>query len=293
MAGLTMSIADAYQTCADITRREARNFSYGIRLLPPPKRQAMSAVYAMARRIDDIGDGGLPGAEKLRRLAATRDALHRLAGGSADDGDPVLRALGDAAARLPIPLDAFDDLIAGCEDDVNGRRYATFDELVEYCRRVAGSIGRLSVGVYAPSQLEAARPLADDLGVALQLTNVVRDICEDRVTGRIYLPAEDLRRFGCRLDLDAQQRIADPPDRFAELIRFQAGRAQLWYDRGLTLLPLLDRRSAACTAAMAGIYRRLLQRMAADPDPIRRRRLSLSTGAKVVVAARALTGGTP
>ena len=279
----------AYAVCEDITRHEARNFSYGIRLLPRERRLAMSAVYATARRIDDIGDGDLPAREKAALLCRTRASLHALGtGGPADPDDPVLVALDDARRHLPIPLEAFDDLIDGCEADVEGRSYGTIDEVVGYCRCVAGSIGRLSLGVYDPPERARALPLADALGVALQLTNILRDLREDRLVGRVYLPAEDLRRFGCRLDVGAEGDLEDAPDAFAALVRFEADRAEQWYALGLGLLPLLDWRSAACTAAMAGIYHRLLAEIAADPEQVRSRRLSLSTATKAAVAARAL-----
>ncbi|MGH3445771.1 MAG: squalene/phytoene synthase family protein, partial [Nocardioidaceae bacterium] len=172
-----------------------------------------------------------------------------------------------------------------------GTEYATFSELEHYCRCVAGSVGRMSVGIYHPRRLEECWQLADALGIALQLTNILRDLREDRLVGRIYLPAEDLERFGCTLDVDAHGRLSDPADRFAELVRFEADRAEGWYARGLRLLPLLDRRSAACTAAMAGIYHRLLRSIAADPDVVRDSRLSLPATTKLGVAARALVRG--
>jgi 15-cis-phytoene synthase len=281
------SIDAAYRECEQITRQQARNFSYGIRLLPPQKRRALSAVYAFARRIDDIGDGSLPAAEKHARLRQTRAALHRLPGDRG--GDPVLTALGDAAGRLPIPLAAFDELIDGCAADVQGRRYATSEGLIWYCRCVAGSIGRLSLGVFGTTDPRRASVFADALGVALQLTNILRDLVEDRANGRVYLPAEDLDRFGCTLRLDAHG-FADPPERLITLVRFEAERAERWYDEGLRLLPMLDRRSAACTAAMAGIYRRLLARLAEDPLAVARSRLSLPPREKAWVAARALAG---
>jgi phytoene synthase len=285
---MRLDAADA--ACEDITRHEARNFAYGIRLLPRVRRQAMSAVYATARRIDDIGDGDLPPADKAALLHAARTTLRHLGeGGPSDADDPVLVALSDASRHLPIPLDAFDDLIDGCEADVAGRTYATIDEVVGYCRCVAGSIGRLSLGIYDPPDRSRALPLADALGVALQLTNILRDLREDRLAGRVYLPVSDLRRFGCSLDVDPSGDLDDPPDAFAALVRFEADRAEAWYARGLALLPLLDWRSAACTAAMAGIYHRLLAHIAADPEQVRSRRLSLSSATKAAVAARALT----
>ena len=283
-----LSVADDYRVCEQITREQARNFSWGIRLLPPPKRSALSAVYALARRIDDIGDGDLPGERKLALLAETRAQVADL---SAHADDAVLRALADAADRLPIPVDAFNDLIDGCEMDVRGTEYKTIDDLVGYCRCVAGSIGRLSLGVFAPSGVDLARAseLADTLGVALQLTNILRDIREDLLNGRVYLPLDDLELFGVELVIGDDGTLDPRHGALAELIRFEAARAWGRYDEGLALLPMLDRRSAACCAAMAGIYLDLLQRIAADPGPVLRTRLSLSTGEKLRVAAAALS----
>jgi phytoene synthase len=282
-------VAAAYRECERITREQARNFSWGIRLLPEAKRNALSAVYAMARRIDDIGDGTLPAEEKLRLLARARvGALN-----PADHGDdPVLIALDDASRRLPIPLKAFGDLVDGCEMDVTGRTYADLDQLVEYCRHVAGSIGRLSLGVFDPTLSDAdvgrAAELADALGVALQLTNILRDIREDLGNGRVYLPTDDLALFECELGVLPDGTL-DPADgALAEVIRFEAARAWGYYDRGLQLLEVLDRRSAASCAAMAGIYRELLGRIAADPGVVMRGRTSLSTRSKLGVAGRSL-----
>jgi 15-cis-phytoene synthase len=290
-AALAPELAAAYAACAEITRRQARNFSYGIALLPPPKRRAMTAVYAVARRIDDIGDGDLPADTKLSLLEQTRNELAALSRREPSPAsDPILTALADASSRLPIPLESFQDLIDGCIADVSGRHYDDFDSLIWYCRRVAGSIGQLSVGVYGVvDDTGKTFQLADALGVALQLTNILRDVREDRHNGRIYLPQQDLDRFGCTLPLDEAGNIADPSDRFAALIRFEADRARRWYDDGLRLLPLLDHRSAACTAAMAGIYRRLLDKIAAAPAAVTTSRLSLSGPAKLTVAVRAIT----
>lgn len=289
-----MNIDTAYAACRAITRGEARNFSYGIALLPPAQRRAMTAVYAAARRIDDIGDGELPDQQKVQALAALRASLLAVRDQdrpAADTVDPVLLAVADTARRFPLPLTAFGEIVDGCLADVTVHTYATFNELVEYCRCVAGAVGRLSVGIYRPRRLAEAWEPADALGVALQITNILRDVREDRLAGRVYLPAEDLERFGCRLDADGDGNLTDPPEAFAALIRFQADRAQMWYDRGATLLPLLDRRSAACTAAMAGIYHRLLGIIAADPDAVRTRRVSLPAAQKAAVAARALAKG--
>jgi phytoene synthase len=278
----------AYRACEDITRREAANFHYGIRLLPRDKRQAMSAVYAFARRVDDIGDGDDAGPAKLAALEAERAQLAAIADGptaerrprGAPGGDPVTVALADAHVRFGLPLEALDLLIDGVELDVRDTRYETFDDLVVYCRDVAGSIGRLCLAVFTGGDGNGHAALADDLGVAMQLTNILRDVREDYEHGRVYLPAEDLRRFGC----------SAPPEISAELIHFEALRAREWFDRGLRLVDVLDGRSASCVLAMTGIYRRILERIMSQPDEILQRRISLPTWEKAWLAARSLAG---
>jgi phytoene/squalene synthetase len=271
LGGDAMDVAAAYRHCEEITWSQARNFSYGIRLLPPDKRRALAAVYAFARRIDDIGDGTLPPADKLAALAEARASVTALAGGDtppgdAGPGDLVLVALADAGRRFPIPLEAFGELIDGCEADVRGTSYTTFDDLRNYCRCVAGSIGRLSLGVFG-----------------------TRDVREDYRDGRIYLPAEDFKRFGTELRPNGSGWPAADP-KLVDLVVFEAERARDWYSRGLQLMPMLDRRSAACTGAMAGIYFRLLQNMAAAPELVLQRRVSLSPGQKAMVAVKSLAG---
>jgi phytoene synthase len=263
----------ARRHCAQITRRQAANFYYGMRLLPAPKRDALFAIYAFARRVDDIGDGTLPPAEKRRLLEQAAQSLSR-----PPDGDPVLVALRDAERSFPLPRQSFLDLIEGVRMDVDGTRYERFDQLVVYCRRVAGSIGRLCVAVFGSDDPRAGE-LADDLGVALQLTNILRDIREDAACGRTYLPAEDLARFG-----------APSPESIRALVAFEAARAREWYSRGMELTGMLDRRSAACVLAMSGIYRRLLERIESDPAAILERRVALEPWTKIGVAARSLLG---
>jgi len=300
---------EAYAACEQITWEQARNFAYGIRLLPPPKRHALATVYAFARRIDDIGDGDLPPADKTAALESARVQVQALtAGESPDEGDPVLVALADVGRRFGVQLAAFGELIDGCQADVSGASYKTFDDLLWYCRCVAGSIGRLSLGVYrgdrgvvpperqsvyGASEPEKQAKMADDLGVALQLTNILRDVREDYRNGRVYLPAEDLAKFGLEF---APFGEPEPfPEtvmqaRFASLVEFEAARAREWYASGMRLLATIDRRSAACTGAMAGIYRRLLERIARQPGAVLQGRMSLPAGEKALVAAQALAG---
>ena len=275
-------IDEAYEHCRDVTRASATSFYYGMRLLPRSRRSALYAVYAFARRIDDIADGGASKDVRLGALSGARGDLARL---GEETDDPVLVALGDACRLFPLPREALGELIDGAIMDVEGRTYGTFAELVGYCRHVGGTIGRLSLGVFgAEDKGLHAMSLADDLGVAFQLTNILRDVREDRDEGRVYLPQEDLELFGCSLEpghTDAG---------FAELIRFEADRAEGWYARGLGLLPLLDRPSASCVSAMAGVYRRLLHRIAREPERVLDGRLSLPGWEKGWVAARSLVG---
>ena len=277
-----MDLTEAYRECERITWSQARNFAYGIRLLPPAKRRGLAVIYAFARRIDDIGDGTMPADRKITDLEQARQAVLNLNGNSHDD--PVLFALADVKRHFPVQVEAFGELIDGCVADVRGTSYETFDDLLWYCRCVAGSIGRLSLGIFGTSHdLDEAARLADSRGVALQLTNILRDIREDHQNGRIYLPAEDLVKF--EVDLDAPS-----PSQFTRLVEYEAERARDWYAAGWRLLPMLDRRSAACTGAMAGIYRQLLEQIAAQPGAVLSSRVSLSTGEKAMVAVRALAG---
>jgi len=311
-------VAAAYGHCEAVTRAQAANFFYGIRLLPRERRRAMSAVYAFARRVDDIGDGTLAREDKLVRLDEQAQALRALApasaetpagaaaapaGGAHDAADPVMVALADASRRFALPADALVELVEGVRMDVHGVAYQSFDELLVYCRRVAGGIGRLCLAVFglrdagAASDAELAERLADELGVALQLTNILRDLREDAQAGRVYVPAEDLRRFGVIADdgkplaaivaaLDGERHA----DALPALMRFEAARAREWFDRGIALAEMLDRRSAACVLAMAGIYRRLLARIDAHPEEAMRRRMSLPAHEKAWVAARGMLG---
>jgi 15-cis-phytoene synthase len=289
-----VNLEAAYAECERITTAEAKNFAWGIKLLPAPKRRALSAVYAFARRIDDIGDGDLPGDQKLADLAKARE---QVTAGEPPADDPVLVALFDAATHFPIPLGAFEELVHGCELDVTGTRYRTFDDMLGYCRDVAGSIGRLSLGVFAPPRLledgsdddrARAAGFADTLGLALQVTNILRDVREDLGNGRVYLPQADLDLFGCTLQLLPDGSLDPQGGALAEVVRFEAARAAGLYDEGFRLLPMLDHRSRACCAAMAGIYRELLTRLAEDPRQMMTGRASLPAATKLRIAGKAL-----
>jgi phytoene synthase len=294
----------AYEHCRRVARESGSSFYAGMRLLPPERRDALFAIYALARRIDDIADGDLPAADKLELLEGTRADIVGIdegsgvgstepprsggagfAGAESRNLDPVLVAVADTARRFPVSLAAFAELVEGAELDVRGAEYTTFAELEHYCRCVAGSIGRLALGVFECSDRVLGAELADELGVALQLGNILRDLAEDLACGRIYLPREDLERFGCAA---VDGRIDGPVEL---VVAFEAQRGLERLARGLGLVPLLDRRSAACVLAMTGAYRRLLLRIASDPEAVLRGRLSLRRWEKGLVLARSVIGG--
>jgi 15-cis-phytoene synthase len=241
----------AYAEVERLTRQRARNFAYGIMLLPRPKRRAIAAIYAFARRVDDIADGPAPDAEKRARLEELRAAIEAPPG-----EDPTLVALADARSRFPIPGDALHALVDGGVQDTEQTRYRDFAELEAYCKQVAGAVGRACVAVYGSDEFERA----ERLGVALQLINIIRDVREDWGLGRVYLPQDELRRFGVPEDDIAEARVTGP---WRELMAFQASRARAFLDEGLTLLRYLDARSAACVFTFAGLYRETLERIEA------------------------------
>jgi phytoene synthase len=276
-----MTVDDAYAEAARITRREARNFAWGIAVLPRPKRLAIAALYAFARRVDDIADdGALPVEERRRGLAACRAAVEALPEAPADDA--VLVALADATQRYGVPRSALLDLVSGGLMDAQKTRYASWEELREYCRCVAGAVGLACLAVYQPSDPVAAPPRAEALGLALQQINIMRDVAEDWRLGRVYLPQDERERFGvAEADL-AAGRVSPA---WHALMEHQGARAETLLCDGLGLLPLLDRRSALCVRAFAGIYRGLLVQMRGRGYDVFSRRPQLSAVGKVRAVA--------
>ena len=251
---------NAYSLALRITRREARSFAWGIRVLPRSKRRAVAALYAFARRVDDIADDGSLAAEERRsRLEACRAAVEGLP--ESQDGDLVLVALADAVVRYEIPRQALLDLVAGGLMDVDRTRYASWEELREYCRRVAGAVGIACAAVYGPSEPEEAMRHAETLGLALQQINIIRDVAEDWRLGRVYLPQDELERFGVT---EANIGAGRTGPEWRELMEHQALRAEQLLAAGLQLLRHLDPRSALGVRSFAGTYRALLEQMRAS-----------------------------
>ena len=278
-----MNVKEAYADALRITRREARNFAWGIMVLPRPKREAVAALYAFARRVDDIADDGtLPADERRARLEACLASLEALP--ASPDGDAVLVALADAMVRYPIPKQALRDLVAGGLMDAERTRYESWEDLREYCRCVAGAVGLACTAVYGPSDPEAAPECAVAMGLALQQINIMRDVPEDWSLGRVYLPQDELARFGVSEDDIADARMGPG---WRSLMERQAERAEAFLGQGLRLLPLLDARSALCVRVFAGIYRGLLVQMREREFDVFRSRPRLSALGKMR-AVRAL-----
>ena len=266
-----MNVDAAYDEVLRVTRARAKNFAYGIMVLPRPKRRAIAAIYAYAREVDDVADGGLPVEEKRVRLEALRASL--------DDPSPTDAmhvALADARVRYAIPRDALAALVDGGLQDLEQTRYPTFADLRGYCEKVAGAVGVACVAVYGSDDAERAMTL----GIALQLINIMRDVVEDERLGRVYLPQDELARFGVT-------RLADGPE-WRGLMAFQAQRARAHLAEGLRLLDSLDRRSALCVSTFAGLYSGQLDRMEANRFDVFTKSCRLSPAAKLGVVARGL-----
>jgi phytoene synthase len=272
-----VSVEEAYEDVLRITNETARNFAWGIRVLPGPKRRAVAALYAFARIVDDLADRQEPARAELEDWRKAVEALP-----TSPDGDAVLVALADAMTRYRIPKEALADLVRGALMDCERNRYESWEELREYCRCVAGAVGVACAAVYEPSSWEAAWPRAETLGLALQQINIMRDVPEDWQLGRLYLPQDEREHFRVSEDdLAAGSTGAE----WRALMDHQASRAEGLMREGLELLPLLDRRSRLCVRSFAGIYRGLLDQMRSRDYDVFSRRPSLSAAGKVKAMA--------
>lgn len=277
------TVDEAYAFCRDIAHRYGSNFSVGFRFLPPVKRRAVYAAYAWCRWADDIADEPSDSAESvLDRLAAWQRELDATYAGR--PSHPITLALADALLHFAIPRTAFVALIDGCRQDMEKTRYETFEELLRYCELVASSISDISLAIYGyrtPAAIDYGRNLA----TALQLTNVTRDVADDLDRDRVYLPQEELRRFGIserdlfeRRDSDAMRR----------LIEFQIERAAGYFRAAEPLIGELSFDARFPTVLMGGVYATVLEHIRRDPLVVLRKRLSLSRVQKIVVVARRL-----
>jgi 15-cis-phytoene synthase len=290
-------LAVAYSVCRGIARAAARNFYYSFLVLPRPKRQALCAVYAFMRRCDDIADDStLSLQERRQKLNDWLDALHRAQAGHATD-DPVLLALTDAQRRYGIPDELLDQLAYGTAMDVQedtepaapGQQgvvvhYKTFDDLYLYCYRVASVVGLVCIRVFGYGD-PAAEPLAERLGLAFQLTNIIRDVKEDATVGRVYLPEEDLARFGIA---PTELSSAGDPSRFRDLLAMEANRAREYYAAGADLIPLIEEDSQPALWVLMTIYRRLLEKIASRQYDVFSGKVSLTMPQKLTILGKGL-----
>ena len=268
--------------CRKVARTRARNFYYSFVLLSAPQRAAMCAIYAFMRYCDDLSDE--PGATRsaIDRWRADLDAA--LAGHFS--GHPVWPAFRDAVERFGIPHEYFHEMIDGVASDLEPRRFETFEQLYRYCYQVASVVGLTVIHIFG-FESPAALPLAEKCGIAFQLTNILRDIREDMERGRMYLPAEDLHRFGVtEEDLRSGNRNAS----FLQLMRFEAGRARSYYDESRPLLDLVQRKSRPSLWALVTIYSSLLERIERTNYDVFSQRVRLSALEKSWIVARALVG---
>ncbi|HEV2386962.1 MAG TPA: phytoene/squalene synthase family protein [Candidatus Acidoferrales bacterium] len=249
------TLESSYAHCHRVARKAARNFYYGFLLLPRPKRLALCALYAYMRRVDDLAD--TPGELEAKRLLLGdwRQATERALAGDRSS-EPVWPALADTLERYQIPPRYLLDVVTGAEMDLSQHSYATFADLRRYCYCVAGAVGRICAHVFGFRDPRAPE-LGEQMGIAFQLTNILRDLRKDYEMGRVYLPTDDFQRFGCRPeDLD---RAGPPPGALEGMLRFQARRAWEYYEQGWALVPLVDQDSRGALWALARIYSGLLE----------------------------------
>lgn len=277
-----MTVEEAYDRCGAIARAEARNFYYGFVLLPADRRAGIHAAYAFSRRADDAVDGDEPLEERLRAVAGLRGELDACVAGTPPPDDPVLVALTDAIRRFSIPRRHLDALLDGVEMDLTIDRYPDFDALRVYCDRVAGAVGIVSLHVFGFRDPRAPH-YAEELGVGLQIVNIMRDVAEDAERGRIYLPADEMAAHGVTEE-EIMAGRATPG--FRALMAEQASRARGLMDRGERLLPLLDRRARMCVAMLSGLYREILDEIEARDHDVFAGRVALSTPRKLGLMAR-------
>ncbi len=280
-------LAVAYSICRGITRSAAKNFYYAFVVLPRRKRDALCAVYAFMRQADDISDDpALPVEHKRARLDAWMDSLHRVVNGEPTD-EPVLLALGDTQRRYKIPLELLDKLVAGTVMDVpaSGEAivYRTFADLYDYCYHVASVVGLVCIRVFGYRDPQAEK-LAEELGVAFQLTNIIRDVKEDAALGRVYLPEEDLARFG----LTPGDVAARNAEQVRPVLQELGRRARDFYASGDKLLEMIEEDSQPALWVLQSIYRRLLQKIADRNFDVFTQRVQLTTREKLAILAKGI-----
>jgi phytoene synthase len=287
-----LQLRAAYGVCRHIARSEAKNFYYGFLVLPAQKRNALCAVYAFMRRADDISDDpSIPAEERRAKLASWIDGLRHVVEGERTD-DPVFMALADTQKTFKIPFELLEKLVQGTAMDLpvaspSGAgeirvHYDTFEQLYDYCYHVASVVGLVCIRIFGYRDPKAEK-LAEETGVAFQLTNIIRDVKEDGALGRVYLPSADLARFG--VDAAALSN-GNAAETFRPVLQFEADRARKLYYAANDLLPLIDDDSQPALWTLVEIYRRLLERITQRNYDVFTERVRLSTGEKLGILAK-------
>jgi phytoene synthase len=290
-----LTLAHAYAVCRTIAKREAKNFYYAFVALPPARRNAICAIYAFMRQADDLADDEtIPPEERRRRLAAWMSAWHEAAKG-ASTSDPVFVAVRDAIERFKIPLDLLDELVSGVTMDLDRAggeapdAYSTFTDLYRYCYLVASVVGLVCIRIFGYKDPRAEN-LAEETGIAFQLTNILRDVAEDAARNRVYLPLDELAVHDVSLHSLLHRAPAAPPS-IAErsLLAAIAKRAQDYYGSAGELLPLIDRESRPALWVLISIYHALLRRIEQADYDVFSRRANVPTLQKIAILAIGLT----
>ncbi|MCC6395295.1 MAG: phytoene/squalene synthase family protein [Bryobacterales bacterium] len=276
---MSISLEDSYAWCARTARGRARNFYYSFLLLDAQRRAAMCAVYAFMRICDDLSDE--PGPKTEESFHQWRAAMEAALDGRFAE-HPLWPAFHDTAARYRIPREYFHDMIDGVQSDLRFQPVETFDQLYQYCYRVASVVGLTVIHILG-FRGDDAKPLAEKCGVAFQLTNILRDVKEDYENGRIYLPAEDLRRFGVS-ESEFREPLVSPA--LKRLLEFEGRRARALYREAMPLLAMVDPEGRPMLQAIVGIYSDLLQRIENRGYEVLRKRVSVPTAAKLWILAR-------
>ncbi len=273
-------LREAYEQCRLVTRRNAKNFYYAFLTLPAEKRRAIYATYAYCRLCDDIADEDFSDERKLELFADTRRRLEQM--GSNGSDHPVFIALNDTVERYGIPQRYFEEILQGVEMDLTWSRFHDFEELRDYCYKVASAVGLVCIEIFGYTDTRA-REHAMDLGLAMQLTNIIRDVKEDAERDRIYIPLDEIQACGYSEEELLSGVINEP---FLELMRSQAARAREHFERGRRLLPLLSGVSRACPAVLHDIYSALLDHIEHGGFRVFDGRASLNTRRKLFIMAR-------
>ena len=289
----TPRVAGSFRHCHRVTRRCARNFYYGLKLTPEPRRSALYAIYALMRACDDLVDDDAPSeqdenaGERLARIAAFRQEMEQALAADDENGlpqDPLWPAVHHTIRTYRIDPFYFHQMLDGQQMDVKRSRYSTFEDLYGYCYRVASVVGLVCIDIWGHDGQRGVPKIAEYRGIAFQLTNILRDLVEDAQRDRLYLPEEEMTRFGVTLE-QIRQRECTPG--FERLMTYQIERARSYYAMSETLERHLSPECRATSWAMTQIYRRLLERIAHNPQAVLERRIGLGTLGKITIACRA------